>query len=186
MWRCSLLIKRTVVSNRETHLTLTIRTSSEQSQLYPLLNAFASNRLIPPVQSDRCIETLQSNPKIKNIIVEVPSIPLDELERLLEKVSGIDHVEWIYVLGKPPNNRDERNTFLNRFSQVCIFSSDEQEIAVKWILDTINNYRLLGNQLSQSGDKASARKYFQRGLDLYNSLEKFFETGQADCASTNV
>ena len=142
---------------------------------------------MPPVQDDICIETLlHSNLQVKNIIVEVSSITLDELERLLEKVSVIDHVEWIYVLGEPPNNRADRNQFFNRFSQVCIFSSDEQEIAVKWILDTINNCRFLGNQFSQSGDKASARKYFQRGLDLYNSLEKFFETGKADCASANV
>jgi hypothetical protein len=47
--------------------------------------------------------------------------------------------------------------------------------AVRWALDTANEFRRLGGQCAAAGNVDSANEYFQRGKDLYKRLGKLID-----------
>ncbi|CAF5010820.1 unnamed protein product, partial [Rotaria sp. Silwood1] len=51
----------------------------------------------------------------------------------------------------------------------------EEELAVRWALDTANEFRRLGGQCAEAGNIDLAREYFQRGKELYKRLAKLID-----------
>jgi len=118
---------------------------------------------------------LESNQQVKSIIFEISTDSIDERDRLLEGISSANHIESIYLLGKPPNTSEQRYTFFTRFCKVSIFCEDEEQLAVRWALDTANELRRLGGQCATTGNVELAREYFQRGKELYKHLTKLID-----------
>jgi hypothetical protein len=129
-----------------------------------------------PIQIDKCIDKLQSDENIKNLVFEVASISIQELDHVLKAVSSLDSIESIYLLGKPPETKEQLNTFFTDFDKICMFCEDEDQLAVQLVLDMASNCRISGNQCTAAGDRDTARKHFQRGMDLYDGLKKFINT----------
>jgi len=131
--------------------------------------------LISPIQADKCIDRLQSDQQVKDVVFEISSVSADERDRVLEAVSSIDNIESIYLLGKQPETKEERNAFFTRFDKVCIFCEDEGQLAVQCVLNMANNCRIIANECVEAGNKDIAREHFQRGMDLYDRLRKFID-----------
>ncbi len=157
---------------RWTYPVLLVSTSLQESPLYSILKNITNDCLMPPVQADHCIDKLRSAQNIKNLVLEVSSISVEERDRILKDISLFESVESIYLLGKPPETKEQRNKFFTDFDKVCIFCEDKDQLALQLALDMASNCRISGNQCAEAGDRANACKYFQRGMDLYDGLKK--------------
>jgi hypothetical protein len=127
---------------------------------------------MPPVQIDQCIDKLQSNQSIKSLVLDLSTISVEERDRILKSISSFESIESIYLLGKPPETKEQRNKFFTDFDKVCLFCEDANQLAVQLTLDMVSDCRILGKQCAEAGDKDNACKYFQRGVDLYEGLKK--------------
>jgi hypothetical protein len=130
---------------------------------------------MPPCLPHEYLIKLESNKQVKSIVFEIVTDSIDEQDRLLEEFSSVDHIESIYLLGKPPETSEQRCTFFTRFCKVSLFCDDEEQLAVRWALDTANEFRRLGGQCAAAGNVDSANEYFQRGKDLYKRLGKLID-----------
>ncbi|CAF4971269.1 unnamed protein product [Rotaria sp. Silwood1] len=157
---------------------LLILPSLEKSPLYSVLKVITNGCLMSPILIDECNDKLKSYQQIKELILEVSSISVSERDRMLTEISSFDNIQSIYLLGKPPETKQQRNEFFNRFDKVCIFCDDEEQIAVQWVLDTANHCRISANQYIKAGDKAVASEHFQRGIELYDRLKDFIKSTQ--------
>ncbi|UJR07190.1 hypothetical protein I4U23_011478 [Adineta vaga] len=102
--------------------------------------------------------------------IEGPN-PLHRLGKLLIKMGEFDKAEEIFqTLLHTTSNVDREQLVPFSFPKVSIFCEDEEELAVRWALDTANNCRRLGGEYAKQGDKDLARDYFQRGKELYKRL----------------
>lgn len=160
---------------RWTYPVLLVVSSLQESPLYSILKDITNDCLMPPIQTDKCIETLRSNEKIENLVFDVASISVDDRDRLLKNITLLDNIESIYLLGKPPETKEQRNKFFTDFDKVCMFCEDRDQLAVQLVLNMASNCRIFGNQCNADGDRDTARKYFQRGMDLYDGLKKFID-----------
>jgi hypothetical protein len=149
--------------------------SLQETPLYSILKDITGDCLMPPIQTDKCIEALRSNEKKENLVFEVASISVDDRDRLLKAVALLDNIESIYLLGKPPETKEQRNKFFTDFDKVCMFCEDRDQLAVQLALNMASNCRIFGNQCTAAGDRDTAQKYFQRGMDLYDGLKKFID-----------
>ncbi|CAF1148154.1 unnamed protein product [Rotaria sordida] len=155
---------------------LLVLSSPETARLYSILKNITDSCLIPPIQTDECNDKLKSYQQIKELVLEFPSnISVTDRDRILSEISSFDNIQSIYLLGKPPETKKQRNEFFNQFDKVCIFCEDEEQIAVQWILDTASRCRMFGNQCIKTGDKAVASEHFQRGIELYERLKEFMK-----------
>jgi hypothetical protein len=125
-----------------------------------------------PVQVNHCINKLGSDQNIKSLVLEVSSISVEERDGVLKAISLFESIESIYLLGKPPETKEQRNKFFTDFDKVCLFCEDADQLAVQLVLDMASNCRISGNECAEAGDKGNACKYFQRGMDLYDGLKK--------------
>jgi hypothetical protein len=130
---------------------------------------------MPPCLPQEYLIKLESNKQVKSIVFEILTDSIDERDGLLEDFSSVDHIESIYLLGRTPETSEERYKFLTRFCKVSIFCEDEEQLAVRWALDTANELRRLGGRCAKAGNVDSAQKYFQRGKELYNRLTKLID-----------
>lgn len=160
---------------RWTYPILLVLPSLQESSLYSILKEITNDCLMQPIQTDKCIDTLRSDQNIKHLVFEVTSVSVEERDRLLEVVSALDSIETIYLLGKPPETKEQRNKFFTDFDKVCMFCEDKDQLAVQLVLDMASNCRISGNQCIETGDKGTAREHFQRGMDLYDGLKKFMK-----------
>lgn len=158
---------------RWTYPVLLVISSSQESLVYTILKEITNDCLIKPIQTENCYDKLRLNHNVKNLVLEVATISVEERDRLLETVSSLDSIESIYLLGKPPVMKEERNKLFNNFYKVCMFCEDSDQLAVQLVLDMASQCRMSGNQCNAAGDKDTARKHFQRGMDLYDGLKKF-------------
>ncbi|CAF3687228.1 unnamed protein product [Rotaria sp. Silwood1] len=166
------------IDKQWTYPVLLILPSLEKSPLYSVLKVITNGCLMSPILIDECNDKLKSYQQIKELILEVSSISVSERDRMLTEISSFDNIQSIYLLGKPPETKQQRNEFFNRFDKVCIFCDDEEQIAVQWVLDTANHCRISANQYIKAGDKAVASEHFQRGIELYDRLKDFIKSTQ--------
>jgi len=130
---------------------------------------------MPPSLAQECFTTLQSSKQVKSIIFEILNDSIDERDRLLKDFSSIDYIESVYLLGKPPETRELQHAFFTSFCKVSMFCDDEEQLAVRWALDTANEFRRLGGQCADAGNIDLAREHFQRGEKLYDGLAKLID-----------
>ena len=161
---------------RWTYPVLLVLPSLQDSRLYSILKNITDGCLMLPVQADQCIDKLQSDQKIKDLIFEVSSVPDDKRDCILNAVSSFGGIKSIYLLGKPPETKKQRNELFTNFNKICIFCEDEEQLAVQWVLNMASNCRTAGNQCAETGDKVAAREHFQRGIDLYDRLNIFMNS----------
>ncbi|CAM4937122.1 unnamed protein product [Rotaria socialis] len=161
--------------NEWTYPFLLVLHSSHQSRLHSILFDLTDGHLMPPSLPHECLTKLESNKQVKSIVLEMLSDSVDERDRVLKDFSSVDHIESIYLLGKPPEMSEQRYKFFTSFHKVSIFCEDEEELAVRWALDTANEFRQLGGQCAEAGNIDSAREYFQRGKELYKHLAKIID-----------
>ncbi|CAF1469538.1 unnamed protein product [Adineta steineri] len=154
---------------------LLVLQAAHQSRLHSILYDLTDGHLIPPCLPHEWLTMIEANEEVKSIVFEISTNSVDERDRLLKDFSSIDQVESIYVLGEQSETREERYKFLSSFCKVAIFCKDEEELAVRWALDTANQFRRLGGQYADAGKTDLARQYFQRGKDLYKGLAKIID-----------
>ncbi|CAF4915380.1 unnamed protein product [Rotaria magnacalcarata] len=175
---CSKLIKANNI-NEWTYPFLLVLHPSHQSRLHSILFDLTDGHLMPPSLSHECLTKLESNKQVKSIVLETLSDSVDERDRVLKDFSSVDHIESIYLLGKPPEMSEQRYSFFTSFRKVSIFCENEEELAVRWALDTANEFRRLGGQCAEAGNIDSAREYFQRGKELYKRLAKIIDQARS-------
>ncbi|CAF1442129.1 unnamed protein product [Adineta steineri] len=158
-----------------TYPCLLVLQAAHQSRLHSILCDLTADHLMPPCLPHEWLTNIIANEQVKSIVFEISTNSVDERDRLLKDFSSINQVESIYVLGKQPETREERDKFLSSFCKVAIFCQDEEELAVRWALDTANQFRRLGGQCADAGNTDLARQYFQRGKDLYKGLAKIID-----------
>ncbi len=90
----------------------------------------------------------------------------------------MDHIESIYLLGKPLETNEQQNDFFTKFPKVCIFCEDEGQLVLRWALDTVEECRKLGDQYIKEGKKDTARIHFQRGMQLFDGLGKLMNASE--------
>lgn len=140
-----------------------------------MLSELTDGHLRSPVPPHQCSSILAANKEINTIVFEILTESVDERDRLLKEFSSLDQIKSIYLLGKPPQTSEERNKFFTSFRKVAIFCDDEEELAVRWALDTANDFRKLGGHWSRSGNTDLGREYFKRGRQLYDHLDKLID-----------
>ena len=139
------------------------------------MQSLADGHLVPDVEAEVCLTTLKSNQHITSICFELADISTEERDRLLTDFSAVNHIESIYLVGKPPETSERRNAFFTRFHKVCIFCEDEEEVAVRWALDTATERRRLGSQYAKEGMIDLARETFQQGKQIYARLAELID-----------
>lgn len=125
----------------------------------------------------KCETKLNLNKNITKLVVEIPCV-VDERDHLLNTLSTIDHIESIYLLGKPSKISTERSEFFNRFRKVCIFCEDERKLALRWTMDTVEECQILGDQYIKEDKKDIAREHFQRGMVLFERLSSLIDSAR--------
>lgn len=93
---------------------------------------------------------------------------------LLDKISEINNVYYIYIHGRPFEDDEKRKEFFLRYPKIKAMFESEQRLMVQWAMDTVNEYKLTGDFYVELGDQDKARQCFQSGIDLYENLSKFF------------
>ncbi|CAF2993781.1 unnamed protein product [Rotaria sp. Silwood2] len=159
------------VNEKWIYPVLLVLPSLEQSQLYSILQDITDDCIIPTIQIDKCIDKLKSNQQIKDFIFDVSSVSVDDRNRILDAVSSLNNITSIYLLGKSPETKKERNEFFKQFDKVCIFCEDHEQLAVQWALDTASHCRICGNQCAKADDKNAAREHFQRDFMATSSTQ---------------
>jgi hypothetical protein len=146
---------------------------SQEVRLYSIFNDLTDGHLMASASVREYETKIKSNKQIKSLVVDVSSISSERRHHLLDVFSSIDHIESIYLLGKPPEISKDWSQFFTQFPKVCMFCEDEKHLAVRWVLDMANACRMSGNRCNEEGDRITAREHFQRGVDLYERLRKF-------------
>lgn len=124
----------------------------------------------------QCFSILAANKEVNTIVFAMSTDSIDEQrDRLLKEFSSVDQIKSIYLLGKSPHTSEERYQLFSSFRKVSILCDNEEELAVRWALDTANDFRKLGGHWAQSGNTDLAREYFQRGRQLYDRLDKLID-----------
>ncbi|CAF5009379.1 unnamed protein product [Rotaria socialis] len=108
------------------------------------------------------------------IFIDVSDIPLDERNYLLDSISEVDDVYYLYIRGCPSDDDDERCYFFRRYPKIKAMFENEQRLMVQWAIDTANEYKTMGDVYLENGDKENGRKCFEQGIALYKSLSVFF------------
>jgi hypothetical protein len=155
---------------------LLVLRSLQKSQLYSVLNNITGEHLMAPISPHECNTKQQLSKNITTVLADVSSLSVDERDYLLDTFSSNDHIESIYLFGKPPETSQQWNEFFTKFPKVCIFCDDQGQLVIRWTLDMINDCRISGNQCNEKGDRTTARTHFQRGIDLYSQLRDFIGT----------
>jgi len=114
------------------------------------------------------------NTNVKNLVIQISTLSVDKRNKLLEICSSKVHIKSIYLLGKLVGTKDEQLKFFQQYPKVCILCEDEGELALRWSLDTIEEYRTLGDQ-SVKQNKNTARQFYQRGMILFDHINKLFQ-----------
>jgi len=160
---------------RWTYPVLLVLSSLKESRLHSIFNDLTDGHLMTSISIHEYDTKLHLNKKIKNLVVEISCIT-ENRDYLLNAFSSTDHIESIYLLGKPPETNEERSEFFTRFPKVCIFCEDEGQLALRWAMDTAEECRALGDHYIKEGKKDIAREHFQRGMQLFDRLGKLIDS----------
>ena len=152
-----------------------ILTSIENNRLYSIFKELTEEHLLPPTLIDQDLSTLVLNTNVKNLVVQISTLSVDKRDELLKRFSSIDHIDSIYLLGKSIENKEERLKFFREYPKVCIFCENEEKLVLRWSLDTIEEYRTLGDQYIEQKNKDLARDFYQRGIVLFDEMKKRFQ-----------
>ncbi|CAF1202889.1 unnamed protein product [Rotaria sp. Silwood1] len=170
------------ISSIETHLLLDPTKNTNllflqlsdtvESQIPQILNQF----------SDHCLQTFNHKEDfLKQIqcyeqaisFIDVSNISSDERNCLLDTISQLDHVYYIYIRGIPSEDDVERSDFFRRYPKIKAMFENEQRLMVQWAIDTANEYKKTGDMYIEKGDKDNGRKCFEQGITLYKRLSVF-------------
>jgi len=152
-----------------------ILTSIEENRLYSIFTELTEGHILPPSFIDQDLSTLVLNRNVKNLVIQISTLSVDKRNKLLEICSSKVHIKSIYLLGKLVETKDEQLKFFQQYPKVCILCEDEGELALRWSLDTIEEYRTLGDQFIKKDDRDTARQFYQRGMILFDHINKLFQ-----------
>ena len=164
-----------LVFYRSIYAAFLLTDKPDETHLMKILQDFTVDDPIESVSIDRCTTAYYSNPQVKNIIIELSNMSSEKIDRLLEEFSSTSNIESIYLVGTPPTSKTERDQFFRRYPKISIFSADEEEVAVYWLLDTVNYFRRSGNEFKKSKDIDAARTYYEKATTSYKRLQSFIE-----------
>jgi hypothetical protein len=146
--------------------------STLRSKLITILNELTDHKLQIFNQKDDCLNELQCSEQT-TIFIDLFDTPLNEQMSLLDNISQLDHVYFIYIRGIPSDDENERADFFRRYSKIKAIFENEQRLMVQWAIDTANEYKKTGDIYVQNGEKDKGRKCFEHGITLYKHLSVF-------------
>ena len=152
--------------------------SFDQSRLLPIFHGITNGHLFTPISIEQCVKNLSLHKKVKSLAVELSTIHLDEHDSLLEILSSYPSVDSIYILGKPSTADEERSKSFTRFPKICFFCEDPTRLVIRWMMDTIEDYRTLGDQQIKENQKRKARVSYHRGMQLFDQLSKLINAAK--------
>lgn len=157
---------------------LLVLSSSDQSRLLPIFHDITNEHLFTPISMQQCVKNLSLHKQVKSIAVELSIIHPDERDSLLEVLSSYPSVDSIYILGKPSTTDEERSKYFTRFPKISIFCENPTQLVIRWMMDTIEDYRTLGDQQIKENQKSKARIFYHRGMQLFDQLSKLINAAK--------
>ena len=160
---------------RWTYPVLLVHFSSDEGGLYSIFDHLTDGHMMPSVSTKEYNATIRLDEEINSLVLQISSASTEQRDRLLNHYSSFDHIKSIYLLGKSPQDSEERNNFFITFHKVCLFCEDERQLAVRWALEMANEYRIRGTKIAKDGDIDDCKSYFQRAVALYDRVAKFID-----------
>lgn len=166
----TLTISPVLLDPTKTHHVLLLQSCSTiQSNLVQILKDFTDDQLRVLSEEEDLFDQIKSAEQT-TLFIDNYLITSDEGNCLLDNISQLDNVQFMYIRGIPPKDDDERDIFFNRHTKVKAVFESEQRLTTQWILDTVNEYRKTGDFYCDAGDKEKGRECFEKGIALYKSL----------------
>ncbi|UJR31275.1 hypothetical protein I4U23_018775 [Adineta vaga] len=107
------------------------------------------------------------------LFIDLTSLLSDERNRLLDNLSELDNIYFLYIQGKSVHDDDECGYIFRRYPKIKAMFENEQRLLVQWTIDTVNEYKEAGDMYTELGDKDRGRQCFEEGIKLYNHLSEF-------------
>jgi hypothetical protein len=160
---------------KDNHLVVLQLSSTVQSQLAAILNQLTDHHFELFNEKEDCLNQLKHSEQA-TIFIDISDISTDEQNRLLDNISELDNVYFIYIRGMISNDDDdERNNFFRRYPKIKAMFENEQRLMVQWAMDTANEYKNAGDIYVERGDKDRGRQCFEQGISLYKRLSIFLD-----------
>src|SRR5262249_7434711 len=131
--------------------------SNLQSQLLPILNQLTDHGLEIFNQNEDCLDKLTTSEQV-TIFIDLFDASLNEQNCLLENISELNNVYFIYIRGSTSENDNERAEFFRRYSKIKAIFENEQRLMVQWAIDTANEYKKTGDNYVKNDEKDKGRK----------------------------
>ncbi|CAF0856520.1 unnamed protein product [Rotaria sordida] len=157
---------------KNNHLLFLQLSSTIQSQIPQILNQLTDHHLQIFNQKEDFLNQLQCCEQTISFI-DISNISLDEQNYLLDTISELNNVYYIYLRGIPSEDDDECSNFFRRYPKIKAMFENEQRLMVQWAIDTANEYKKTGDMYIEKGDKDNGRKCFEQGITLYKRLSAF-------------
>jgi len=158
---------------KDNHLLVLQLSSTVQSQLAAILNQLTDHHFELFNEKEDCLNQLKRSEQA-TIFIDISDISSDEQNRLLDNISELDNVYFIYIRGMMlQDDDDERSNFFRRYPKIKAMFENEQRLMVQWTIDTANEYKNAGDIYVERGDKDRGRQCFEQGISLYKGLSIF-------------
>jgi hypothetical protein len=145
---------------------------TNQSQLPTILNQLADRQLQVFNQKEDCLNQLNCSEQA-TVFIDISDVLSEEENCLLDNISELDNVYYIYIRGILPDDAEERDRFFRRYSKIKATFDNDQQLMVQWAIDTANEYKKTGDDYVKRGDKDRGRSCFEQGIALYKHLSEF-------------
>jgi hypothetical protein len=123
-------------------------------------------------QNEDCQTKLLSSEQA-TIFIDLFDTSLNEQNCLLDNISQLNNVYFIYIRGTPSEDDNERADFFRRYSKIKGIFDNEQRLIVQWAIDTANEYKKTGDMYVTNSEKDKGRQCFEQGILLYKRLSVF-------------
>ncbi|CAF2240458.1 unnamed protein product [Rotaria magnacalcarata] len=171
-----------LIDPTKTHDLLYLKLTPEiHSELPQILNRLTDHHLHIFHQKDDFLNQLKCCEQAV-IFIDVSDVSLNEQNYLLDSISEVDDVYYLYIRGCPSDDDDERCYFFRRYPKIKAMFENEQRLMVQWAVDTANEYKTMGDAYIEKGDKENGRKCFEQ--EEHKNFEIIFDS-HVFCRFTN-
>ena len=158
------------------HLVVLQLSPTVQSPIPSILNKLTDHPLQIFTGKTDCLSELKCSEQA-TVFIDTTDIAPNERNDLLDNISELDTVHFIYIQSGPSekdnDDDDERNQFFRRYPKIKAMFDNEQRLMVQWAIDTANECRKAGDVYIELEDKDRGRQCFEEGIKLYKHLSVF-------------
>ena len=156
------------------NLTLFQKSIPTDSQLLVDLNELYTGHLSLLDETRDWLTELQQT-KPNTLIIDMVNIPFKAQDDLLNDLSKLKHIHSLYIRGSLPKNEDDRTYLFTKYPFIKALLENEQSLIAQWAMDTVNEYKQLGDLYVKQGNKDKAQECFDEGVALNKRLSAFLD-----------